>query len=87
MTIFTFWNTLGYTNDIKLVTSIENVNWNGISIDQQLLDKKHWNHLFNSIVYNHNKLNSKLKCYVLNESNQDILLDDFKITIIGENKP
>jgi len=77
----------GYTNDIKLVTSIENVNWNGISIDQQLLDKKHWNHLFNSIVYNHNKLNSKLKCYVLNESNQDILLDDFKITIIGENKP
>lgn len=79
-----------YSNDVRLVISIENnFNniWKGISVDKQIIDEKEWNHVFNSVNYNHNTNNSILKCYVINNSDQDILLDDFKITIIGENKP
>ena len=54
----------------------------GISIDQQIIDKNEWNHVFNSVIYNHNTTNSILKCYVVNNSDQEILIDDFKLTIM-----
>ena len=78
-----------YSNNVRLVLSVENnFNniWKGISIDQQIIDENEWNHVFNSVIYNHNTNNSILKCYVFNNSDQEILIDDFKITIIGKNK-
>jgi hypothetical protein len=78
----------GYTlaNKISLVISIEDANgsivWNSTSIDRQLIDENQWNNIYNFLEYNNNAAHRILKIYVYNTSEQDILIDDFRVMIM-----
>lgn len=73
------------SNDIKLVISIdgqeESIVWKGISIDGQFIDESKWNHIYNFVNYKKTKPNSILKAYLWNNSNEEILIDEFRIRI------
>lgn len=76
-----------YSNDIFLVLTIDdslgNVVWKGLPIDEQLIDRKNWNNVFNFIDYTHEKKGCVLKAYIYNPSNKYVHVDDFRVVISG----
>ena len=80
-----------YSNNILFVLSIDDSFsvhiWKGISIDDQLIDRKQWNNIFNFIDYNHKKTGCKLKVFLWNTSDVDMYVDDFRVLISKSNKP
>jgi hypothetical protein len=74
-----------YSNNISLIISIENDLGSflikSIQIDEQMIDEKQWNNIFNYIDYKHDKSKCNLKVYVWNLSDKDVFIDDFKVTI------
>ncbi len=72
------------SRNITFIISFEDENgvfsWNGINIDEQIVDSNQWNHVFHRLIFTKNK-NCTLKVYFWNRSNQDILLDGFKVTL------
>lgn len=74
------------TNSISLVISIEDANgnivWNSMSIDRQLIDETQWNNVYNFLTYKNNVAKRLLKIYVYNTSEQDVLIDDFRVMIM-----
>lgn len=78
-----------YKNSVSLILSIDDKNgkilWKGISIDEQLLGNKEWYPISNYIQYENIKLNSTLKIYLWNNSDQEILIDDFRVIV--NNRP
>jgi hypothetical protein len=77
------------SNNISLVLSVDNdkgnIIWKGLPIDGQLIDEKQWNNIFNFIEYQHKTSNCTLSIYVWNTSNEDILIDDFRVMILLPN--
>jgi hypothetical protein len=59
----------------------------GISIDGQLIDINQWNNIFRYLEYEHNKSNCILKAFIWNKDNKDILIDDFRVMIMNNDKP
>jgi hypothetical protein len=72
-------------NTISLVISIEDgkgsIVWNSTPIDRQLIDENQWNNIYNFLEYKNNVAHRILKIYVYNTSEQDILIDDFRVMI------
>ncbi len=75
--------------DIVLVISIENSNnniWKGVAIKNQIVDYNEWNNIINRLEYDiSNNANGEIKIYLWNNSEDEILIDDFAIMI--EHKP
>ena len=78
-----------YSKNASLVIVVEDENgqsiWKGQQIDEQLLDKNHWNHISNRISYKHQKSTCILKAYFWNKSNSALCIDDLKLVILEDN--
>ena len=75
------------SHSIMLTISIDdekgNVLWKAIQIDDQIIDENRWNHIYHLIDYKHRSPNCKLTVYLHNNSNEDILVDDFRVMVEG----
>jgi hypothetical protein len=73
------------SKDILLVISIDdkegNVLWKGKHIDSQIIEKKGWNHVLNYSDYKNEKPDCVLKVYVWNNSDEEVLIDDFRVLV------
>jgi hypothetical protein len=84
-------NSVGYKNlkNISLVISIENEKGNliykSINIDEQLIDRKQWNHIYKFVEFNHQEPNCKVGVYFWNNGKEEIFIDDFRVMIFSEN--
>jgi hypothetical protein len=85
-------NSVGYKNfkNISLVISIENEKGNliykSINIDEQLIDRKQWNHIYKFVEFNHQEPNCKVGVYFWNNGKEEIFIDDFRVMIFSENQ-
>ncbi|HET6245323.1 MAG: hypothetical protein H0V01_04280 [Bacteroidetes bacterium] len=74
-----------YSRDLIFIISIENPKgsriWEGIAVDEQLIDNKHWSNIFNSVVYKHNDPGCFLSIYLWNTSKNEATIDNFRIRI------
>lgn len=74
------------SNKLELIINIEDssgsILYTNAFIDAQLIDENQWNHIFHFSEYTNNKSNCILKVYLLNNSDEDILLDNFKVSIL-----
>ncbi len=77
------------SHKLNLVISIENekeiILYKSIRIDDQLIDTDQWNNIFNFIDNKHLNEHCTLKVYVWNTSNQDVLIDNFRVIIKRNN--
>lgn len=73
------------TRNISLVLAIEeeskNIVYKSFVIDDQLIDKTRWNHIFNDVEFENNKPNRILKVYFWNPGINNLLIDKFQISI------
>ena len=71
--------------NIVLVISTENSNnniWFGEKIENQIIDNNEWNNIHNRIEYKiPNNSKGKINVYLWNNSEKEILIDDFAITV------
>lgn len=78
-------------NSISLVISIEDENraivWKSLPIDEQLIDENQWNNVYNFVEYKNDVAHRKLKVYVYNTSEKDILIDDFRVMMLENQRP
>jgi len=79
------------SNNTALILSVEDENgsivWKSRAIDGQLIDGKQWNNIFNFIDYNHKRPNCILKAYVWNTSDNEAMIDNFRVMIFNSDKP
>lgn len=73
------------SRSISLVLAIEeekkNIKYKRFVIDDQLIDKKNWNHIFNSLEFKNDKPNRILKVYFWDTGKNKLLIDNFQINI------
>lgn len=73
------------THNILLTISIDdekgNVLWKAIAIDDQIIDENRWNHIYYFADYANRFPHRKLTIYLNNISNENILVDDFRVMI------
>lgn len=71
-------------NNIILVIEGEKTNgsklWNGLNIDDQIINSMNWNSVFNQSEISFNTEQSTLKVYIWNNSDIEILIDNFTVT-------
>jgi hypothetical protein len=77
-------------NKISLMISIEdgsgNIVWSNSAIDRQLIDENQWNNIYNFLTYKNIIAHRILKIYVHNTSEEDILIDNFRVMVM-KGKP
>jgi hypothetical protein len=73
-------------NKISMMISVEdnsgNIVWSNSPIDRQLIDENQWNNIYNSLAYKNTVAHRVLKIYVHNTSDEDILIDNFRVMIM-----
>lgn len=78
------------SKDIIFVISIENNEgntiWKGLPIDGQLIDRNKWNHIMNFVQYRNTASWSKLKGYLWNNSNSEVLVDKFRVRVSTDKR-
>jgi hypothetical protein len=74
------------TNKAALIISIEDstgsILWTNANIDAQLIDGNQWNHIYHYTNYKNTKPNCILKIYFFNDSTEEIIIDNFKVSIL-----
>jgi len=76
-----------FNKNVILVISIDdengNILWNAVSVYNQLIDKNNWNNINILTDYKNNTPGRTLKAYLWNTSNEDFILDDFRVMVRG----
>jgi hypothetical protein len=74
-----------YSKNISMIITIsdpvENIVYQSLVIDEQLIDRKQWNNVLSFVNYKHNRPNCTLGVYFWNSSGKDLLIDDFRIMV------
>ncbi len=74
-----------FNKNVILVLAIDgengNILWNAVSVYDQLIDKNNWNNINILTEYKNNIPGCTLKAYLWNTSNEDLLLDDFRVLV------
>ncbi|MDD4148547.1 MAG: hypothetical protein PHE33_00810 [Bacteroidales bacterium] len=75
------------TKNVVLVISIDYPNgnniWNGEAFKNHILNQNNWNYIKNYTSFHNKRDGGILKVYVWNNSNQDIIIDDFGVSVRG----
>ncbi len=76
--------------DISMVLTVENKNgsniYKRISLNEQMIDPKQWNNIFQSVEFSHQQKGSNLGVYFWNTGDDELLIDDFRIMIFSEKR-
>jgi hypothetical protein len=77
----------GSDSDIKFIISVESRNkfiaYDAMDLDKQIIENTSWNHVYNYLYYEHpaDFQNAIMKVYIWNRSKNNILVDDFMISL------
>lgn len=70
---------------VNLVISLENESmnniWNGVDINNQIIDYNEWNNISNYLEYSNDIPGTILKAYLWNTGNQTVIFDSFEVRI------
>ncbi len=76
------------SKSISLVIAIDDENgqifYKAVNIDEQLIDQKNWNHIFNLAEINHTKEHCKMKVYFWTRENKQFIIDNFRVRIVSQ---
>jgi len=71
------------SKSISLVITVDDEKgqmlYKSVNIDEQLIDQKSWNHIFNFAEIDHSKEHCKLKAYLWNREDKQLIIDNFRV--------